>query len=96
VSLFPAATRITDMMLGAAIFGGSHNNSATAIWEAGVGLDTEIAQLRRGDLDALSTLLTRYQNRLYRYLLRMVRVAVHPGAQPGHRSSAPAASRKSG
>jgi RNA polymerase sigma-70 factor (ECF subfamily) len=73
VSLFPAATRITDMMLGAAIFGGSHNNSATAIWEAGVGLDTEIAQLRRGDLDALSTLLTRYQNRLYRYLLRMVR-----------------------
>src|SRR6202021_3232633 len=36
-------------------------------------LDTEIAQLRRGDLDALSTLLTRYQNRLYRYLLRMVR-----------------------
>src|SRR5580693_7255862 len=61
------------MMLGAAIFGGSHNNSATAIWEAGVGLDTEIAQLRRGDLDALSTLLTRYQNRLYRYLLRMVR-----------------------
>src|SRR6202522_4683629 len=73
VSLFPAATRITDMMLGAAIFGGSHNNSATAIWEAGVGLETEIAQLRRGDLDALSTLLTRYQNRLYRYLLRMVR-----------------------
>ena len=38
-----------------------------------MGLDTEIAQLRRGDLDALSTLLTRYQNRLYRYLLRMVR-----------------------
>ena len=73
MSLFPASTRITDMMLGAAIFGGSNNTSATAIWEAGVGLDTEIAQLRRGDLDALSTLLTRYQNRLYRYLLRMVR-----------------------
>jgi RNA polymerase sigma-70 factor (ECF subfamily) len=61
------------MMLGAWIFGGNNNTSATAIWEAGVGLDTEIAQLRRGDLDALSTLLTRYQNRLYRYLLRMVR-----------------------
>src|SRR5271170_1285302 len=60
------------MMLGASIFGGN-GNSATAFWEAGVGLDTEIAQLRRGDLDALSTLLTRYQNRLYRYLLRMVR-----------------------
>jgi len=72
VSLFQVVTRITDMMLGASIFGGN-GNSATAFWEAGVGLDTEIAQLRRGDLDALSTLLTRYQNRLYRYLLRMVR-----------------------
>lgn len=73
MSLFPTLVRITDMMLGAWIFGGNNNTSATAIWEAGVGLDTEIAQLRRGDLDALSTLLTRYQNRLYRYLLRMVR-----------------------
>ncbi|MFZ3218055.1 MAG: sigma-70 family RNA polymerase sigma factor [Candidatus Acidiferrales bacterium] len=36
-------------------------------------LDSDVAQLRRGDLDALSALLTRYQNRLYRYLLRMVR-----------------------
>ncbi len=43
------------------------------MWGAGVGLDSEIAQLRRGDLDALSALLARYQNRLYRYLLRMVR-----------------------
>ncbi len=38
-----------------------------------MGVDNEIAQLRRGDLDALSSLLARYQNRLYRYLLRMVR-----------------------
>lgn len=41
--------------------------------EAYVGLQSEVAQLRRGDLDALTALLTRYQNRLYRYLLRMVR-----------------------
>lgn len=38
-----------------------------------VGVEAEVAQLRRGDLDALSTLLARYQNRLYRYLLRLVR-----------------------
>lgn len=73
MSLFPTSSRITDMMLGAAIFVGTNGNSATAIWEAGVGVETEIAQLRRGDLDALSLLLARYQNRLYRYLLRMVR-----------------------
>jgi RNA polymerase sigma-70 factor (ECF subfamily) len=73
VSLFPTLARIIDMMLGAAIFGGTNWNSGTAIWEAGVGVESEIAQLRRGDLDALSALLARYQNRLYRYLLRMVR-----------------------
>jgi RNA polymerase sigma-70 factor (ECF subfamily) len=73
MSLFAAAARITDMMLGAAIFGGSNSSAAAPTWEGGLGLDTEIAQLRRGDLDALSSLLTRYQNRLYRYLLRMVR-----------------------
>jgi RNA polymerase sigma-70 factor (ECF subfamily) len=62
------------MMLGSAIFGGTAGiSSAAAMWGAGVGLDSEIAQLRRGDLDALSSLLARYQNRLYRYLLRMVR-----------------------
>ncbi len=38
-----------------------------------MGVEAEVAQLRRGDLDALSALLTRYQNRLYRYLLRLVR-----------------------
>lgn len=41
--------------------------------EGVVGVEAEVAQLRRGDLDALSALLTRYQNRLYRYLLRLVR-----------------------
>jgi RNA polymerase sigma-70 factor (ECF subfamily) len=73
MSLLGTLSRITVMMLGAAIFGGSNLNVATAFWEAGVGVESEIAQLRRGDLDALSSLLTRYQNRLYRYLLRMVR-----------------------
>src|SRR6202046_4422876 len=47
--------------------------SAAICWEGRVGLEREVAQLRRGDLDALSALLTRYQNRLYRYLLRLVR-----------------------
>jgi RNA polymerase sigma-70 factor, ECF subfamily len=42
-------------------------------WEGCVGLENEVAQLRRGDLDALSALLARYQNRLYRYLLHLVR-----------------------
>jgi len=32
--------------------------------------DADVVRLRRGDLNALSELITRYQNRLYRYLLR--------------------------
>jgi RNA polymerase sigma-70 factor, ECF subfamily len=47
--------------------------SAAIMWEGRVGLESEVAQLQRGDLDALSALLGRYQNRLYRYLLRLVR-----------------------
>jgi len=42
-------------------------------WEGPLGLEDELAQLRRGDLNALAALLARYQNRLYRYLLRLVR-----------------------
>jgi RNA polymerase sigma-70 factor, ECF subfamily len=42
-------------------------------WEARVALDSDVVRLRGGNLDALSNLLTRYQNRLYRYLLRLVR-----------------------
>lgn len=41
--------------------------------EGRVEVDTEVNQLRSGDLDALSALITRYQHRLYRYLLRLVR-----------------------
>ena len=36
-------------------------------------VDADVVRLRRGDLNALSQLITRYQNRLYRYLLRLVR-----------------------
>ena len=36
-------------------------------------VDADVVRLRRGDLNALSELVTRYQNRLYRYLLRLVR-----------------------
>ena len=46
---------------------------SAAYWEGQVALESDVAQLRGGDLDALSALLTRYQNRLYRYLLRLVR-----------------------
>jgi len=38
-----------------------------------VAVDADVVRLRRGDLDALSELIARYQNRLYRYLLRIVR-----------------------
>lgn len=38
-----------------------------------VAVDADVVRLRRGDLNALSDLIARYQNRLYRYLLRIVR-----------------------
>ena len=38
-----------------------------------MGVDAAIVKLRRGDPDALATLMARYQNRIYRYLLRLVR-----------------------
>jgi RNA polymerase sigma-70 factor, ECF subfamily len=41
--------------------------------EVAVGLDADVSRLRRGDLDALALLVERYQHRLYRYLLRLVR-----------------------
>src|ERR1700723_4477418 len=64
-----SATLYSAMFRGIA----GRDGAAAAYWEGRVALDSDVAQLRRGDLDALSTLLTRYQNRLYRYLLRMVR-----------------------
>jgi RNA polymerase sigma-70 factor, ECF subfamily len=41
--------------------------------EGSLAVDKDVARLRGGDLDALAELLARYQNRLYRYLLRLVR-----------------------
>src|SRR6516165_12612745 len=47
---------------------------ATALSLEGiVAVDADVVRLRRGDLNALSQLITRYQNQLFRYLLRMVR-----------------------
>src|SRR5450631_2005742 len=60
--LFWALIRITSMV------------GATALSLEGlVAVDPDVVRLRRGDLNALSELITRYQNRLYRYLLRIVR-----------------------
>ncbi len=44
-----------------------------SVWEGRVDIEAAVLQLRSGDLDALSTLIARYQNRVYRYLLRLVR-----------------------
>lgn len=41
--------------------------------EAFSGAQDVIARMRRGDPDALTAMISRYQHRLYRYLLRLVR-----------------------
>ena len=46
---------------------------ANAFWGATVTLDSELTRVRSGDVEAVSALVERYQHRLYRYLLRMVR-----------------------
>ena len=38
-----------------------------------VSFESDLTRLRRGDLDALTSVVERYQNRLYRYLLRLVK-----------------------
>jgi RNA polymerase sigma-70 factor, ECF subfamily len=47
--------------------------SIASVWEGRLGIDAAVLRLRRGDPDALATLMARYQNRIYRYLLRLVR-----------------------
>src|SRR5258708_32643783 len=60
--LFWALIRITSMV------------GATALSLEGlVAVDADGVRLRRGDLNALSELITRYQNRLYPDLLRIGR-----------------------
>jgi RNA polymerase sigma-70 factor (ECF subfamily) len=46
---------------------------AEALWRAAVSLESELTRLRGGDVDAVAALMERYQHRLYRYLLRVVR-----------------------
>jgi RNA polymerase sigma-70 factor (ECF subfamily) len=49
--------------------------AALMVWEGWVTsseVSGEIQAIRRGDRDAFAFLLARYQNRLYRYLIRMV------------------------
>jgi RNA polymerase sigma-70 factor (ECF subfamily) len=41
--------------------------------EALNGVEDTLVRMRRGDPDALSAVISRYQHRLYRYLLRLVR-----------------------
>src|ERR1700693_5243922 len=62
----------TEMILGMGR-GMGMISAAAMLPEGSVGVEAEVAQLTRGDLDALEALLARYQNRLYRYLLRLVR-----------------------
>lgn len=44
-----------------------------AHWGAAVTVDSELTRLRGGDVEAVAALMERYQHRLYRYLLRIVR-----------------------
>ena len=46
---------------------------AGAVWGAAVNLERELTRLRSGDVEAVAALMERYQHRLYRYLLRLVR-----------------------
>jgi hypothetical protein len=67
MSLFSGLIRTTDMI------GSSH-----MMWETSVGVESEIAQLRRGGLNALSAQLMRYQNHLYRCFLRSLQEQAFP------------------
>jgi hypothetical protein len=67
MNLFSGLIRNTDMI-----------GSLHMTWETSAGVESEIAQLRRGDLNALSALLMRYQNRLYRYLPRSLQEQAFP------------------
>jgi RNA polymerase sigma-70 factor (ECF subfamily) len=44
-----------------------------AFWGAAVSVESELTRLRGGDVDAVAAGMERYQHRLYRYLLRIVR-----------------------
>jgi len=44
-----------------------------ARWGATVTVDSELTRLRGGDVEAVAAVMERYQHRLYRYLLRLLR-----------------------
>lgn len=44
-----------------------------ARWGAAVTVDSELTRLRGGDVEAVAAVMERYQHRLYRYLLRLLR-----------------------
>lgn len=44
-----------------------------AHWGAPVIVDSELTRLRGGDVEAVAAVMERYQHRLYRYLLRLLR-----------------------
>ena len=62
MGLFQGSARIGSMILAAAM----NSDMFSPIDEA-------VARLKRGDPDALALILSRYQHRLYRFLLRIVR-----------------------
>jgi RNA polymerase sigma-70 factor (ECF subfamily) len=72
MGLFAEAIRIPDSgMILAAIMNREMNPEMNR--EALDGAQDAIVRMRRGDPDALTALISRYQHRLYRYLLRLVR-----------------------
>jgi RNA polymerase sigma-70 factor (ECF subfamily) len=62
MGLFTGAARITDMIHATVMAPGTFSSA-----------DDVVARFRRGDPDAISALLSRYQHRLYRFLVRIVR-----------------------
>jgi len=49
------------------------SGSGQTAWGAAVSIESDLTRLRGGDVDAVVALMERYQHRLYRYLLRLVR-----------------------
>ena len=47
-----------------------------ALWGAPVTVESELTRLRGGDVEAVAAVMERYQHRLYRYLLRLLRVGL--------------------
>ena len=49
------------------------SGSGQTAWGAAVSIESDLTRLRGGDVDGVVALMERYQHRLYRYLLRLVR-----------------------